>query len=71
MFINLWETFCINMGGITAKMIKFMNLYLMVCPRETFCNETILVQKVVCIQSNFAFLFLNNALPHQLVTIKG
>ena len=36
-----------------------------------FCNETILVQKVVYIQSNFAFVFLNNSLPHQLVTMQG
>ena len=47
----------------------------MVCWRERrtsfFCNETILVQKVVYIQSNFAFGFFNNALPHQLVTMQG
>ena len=36
-----------------------------------FCNETILVQKVVYIQSNFAFIFLNKAFPHQLVTMQG
>ena len=36
-----------------------------------FCNETILVQKVVYIQSNFAFVLLHNALPHQLVTMQG
>ena len=36
-----------------------------------FCNETVLVQKVVYIQSNSAFGFLNNALPHQLVTMQG
>ena len=40
--------------------------------RQNFCNETILVQKkVVYIQSNFAFVFLNDALPHQLVTMQG
>ena len=39
--------------------------------RQLFCNETILVQKVVYIQSNFAFVFLNNSLPHQLVTMQG
>ena len=54
---------------------KLMNVYLMVCRHERrtskLCNETILVQKVVYIQSNFAFVFLNNALPHQQVTIKG
>ena len=55
---------------------KFMNLYLTVCWPEWrtsifFFNETILVQKVVYIQSNFAFGFLNNALPHQLVTTQG
>ena len=37
--------------------------------RQNFCNETILVQKVAYIQSNFAFVFLNNALPYQLVTM--
>ena len=46
-----------------------MDLYLRVCWRErrhrNFCNETILVQKVVYIQSNFAFALVNNALPHQ------
>ena len=40
-----------------------------------FLNETILVQKVVSIgpyiQSSFAFLFLNNTLSHQLVTMQG
>ena len=54
---------------------KFMNLYSTVCRRERrtsfFCNETILIQKVVYIQSNFAFVFLNNALSHQLVTMQG
>ena len=39
---------------------KFMNLYLTVCRRErrtsNFFNETMLVQKVVYIQSNFAFV---------------
>ena len=35
-----------------------------------FCNETILVHKVVYIQSNFAFSFLN-ALPNQLVTMQA
>ena len=30
--------------------------------RQFFCNETIPVQKVAYIQSNFAFVFLNNAL---------
>ena len=48
-----------------------MNLYLTVCQRERptsfFCNETILVQKIVYIQSNFAFFY--NALPHQLVKV--
>ena len=39
--------------------------------RHNFCNETILVQKLVYIQSNFNFVFLNNALPHQLVTMQG
>ena len=39
--------------------------------RQKFCNETILVQKVVYIQSKFAFDFLNNALLHQLVTMQG
>ena len=48
-----------------------MKHYLTVCRREHFCNETILVQKVVYIQSNFAFVFLNNALPYQLVTMQG
>ena len=37
--------------------------------RQKICNETILVQKVVYIQSNFAFVFLNNALPHRQVTM--
>ena len=57
---------------------KFINLYLTVCryvgvsgARQNFCNETILVQKVVYIQSNFGYVFLNNALPLQLVTMQG
>ena len=54
---------------------KFMNLDLKVCLHERrtsfFCNETILVQKVLYVQSNFAFVFLSNALPHQLVTMQG
>ena len=39
--------------------------------RQKFCYETILVQKVVYIQSKFASDFLNNALLHQLVTMQG
>ena len=54
---------------------NFMNLYLRVCWRERrtsiFCNETILFQKVVYIQSNFALVFFNNALPHQLASMQG
>ena len=54
---------------------NFMNLFLTICRRERrtskFCNETILVQKVVYVQSNFAFVFLTNALSHQLVTMQG
>ena len=38
---------------------------------KIFCNETILVKKVVYIQSNLAFVFFNNALPHQLVSMQG
>ena len=40
---------------------KFINLYLTVCRRERRtsknCNETILVEKVVYNQSNFAFVY--------------
>ena len=41
--------------------------------RQNFCNETTcrLVQKVLYIQSNFVFDFLNNAITHQLVTMQG
>ena len=52
-----------------------MILYLTVRRRELhtsnfFCNETILVQKVVYFNQILLF-FLNNALPHQLVTMQG
>ena len=36
-----------------------------------FGNETIEVQKVVYIQSNFAFVILNHLISHQLITIQG
>ena len=39
--------------------------------RQKFCNETILVQKVVYISSKFAFVFLDNAIQHQLVAMQG
>ena len=61
------------MGGIAVKILKFMDLYLTVCRREqhtsNFVTETILVQKEVYIQTNF--VFSNNALQHQLVTMQG
>ena len=46
---------------------KFMDLYLTVCWRERgmsffFCNETILVLKVVYIQSNFVFVFFKQCI---------
>ena len=39
--------------------------------RQKIVIKTILVQKVVYIQSSFAFVFLNSALPYQLVTMQG
>ena len=40
--------------------------------RQNFCSETVLVQKVAYIQSNFTFVFLTmRYLPHQLVTMQG
>ena len=56
------ETILYKYGWNRSLDNKFMNLYLTVCRCERahvdfFCNETILVQKVVYIQSNFAFVF--------------
>ena len=63
------------MGGIAIKITHLWNFtrrYVGLSgAHQKFCYETILVQKVVYIQSNFAFVFLNNAIPHQLVTMQG
>ena len=71
----LMRTILYKYGWDRSLDYKFMSPYLMVCRRERrtsiLCYETILVQKVVYIQSNFAFGFLNDALPHQQVNMQG